>query len=134
MGGVVQGFSKADFDLSRGRALTDGYTNVQRVASGLTTVVGVAFDGRNRMEVLENTDGRPSPTPGFGDIVRIDPSGKKTVGDLRARWGALRIQSRLRTTAVIAKRTRHGAADHRLPSAGKSRGKRRLSLAGVKQR
>lgn len=52
---------------------------VQRVASGLTTVLGVAFDGRDRMYVLENTDGRPFPTPGYGDIVRIDPSGKKTV-------------------------------------------------------
>jgi len=55
----------------------DGY--VQRVASGLTTVLGVAFDNRARMFVLENTDGQPFPTPGYGDIVRIDPSGKKTV-------------------------------------------------------
>ena len=52
---------------------------VQRVASGLTTVVGIAFDKRDRMYVLENTDGQPFPTPGYGDIVRIDPSGKKTV-------------------------------------------------------
>jgi len=51
---------------------------VQRVASGLTMVTGVAFDNRDRMYVLENTVGQPFPTPGYGDIVRIDPSGKKT--------------------------------------------------------
>jgi sugar lactone lactonase YvrE len=52
---------------------------LQRAASGLTTVLGVAFDSHDRMYVLENTDGQPMPTPGYGDIVRIDPSGKKTV-------------------------------------------------------
>jgi sugar lactone lactonase YvrE len=52
---------------------------IQRVASGLTTVLGVAFDKRDRMYVLENTAGQPFPTPGYGDIVRVDPSGKKTV-------------------------------------------------------
>lgn len=51
---------------------------VQRVASGLTMVTGVAFDNHARMYVLENTVGQPFPTPGYGDIVRIDPSGKKT--------------------------------------------------------
>jgi sugar lactone lactonase YvrE len=53
--------------------------SIQRAASGVTTVLGIAFDGRDRMFVLENTDGQPFPTPGYGDIVRIDPSGKKTV-------------------------------------------------------
>jgi sugar lactone lactonase YvrE len=42
-------------------------------------VLGIAFDNRDRMYVLENTDGQPFPTPGYGDVVRIDPSGKKTV-------------------------------------------------------
>ena len=55
----------------------DGY--VSRVASGLDTVVGVAFDNRDRMFVLELTAGAPGPAPGHGDIVRIDPNGKKTV-------------------------------------------------------
>jgi hypothetical protein len=50
---------------------------VQRVASGLTTVLGVAFDANATMYVLENTVGQPGPTPGFGDIVRISPNGKK---------------------------------------------------------
>ena len=55
----------------------DGY--IRRVASGLDTVVGVAFDNRDRMYVLELTAGAPGPAPGHGDIVRIDPSGKKTI-------------------------------------------------------
>ena len=31
------------------------------------------------MYVLEDTVGAPGPTPGHGDIVRIDPNGKKTI-------------------------------------------------------
>jgi hypothetical protein len=55
------------------------------VAGGLTTVVGVAFDERARMYVLENTTNPPGntaplfPTPCTGQVVRIDHSGKKTV-------------------------------------------------------
>jgi hypothetical protein len=59
--------------------------NLKVVAGGLTTVVGVAFDERARMYVLENTTNPPGntaplfPTPCTGKVVRIDPSGKKTV-------------------------------------------------------
>jgi len=52
---------------------------VTPVAFGLSAVLGIAFDSRDRMYVLEMTVGQPGPTPGFGDIVRIDPSGKKTI-------------------------------------------------------
>jgi hypothetical protein len=58
---------------------------IKVVAEGLTTVVGVAFDQRARMYVLENTTNPPGntgplfPTPCTGKVVRIDPSGKKTV-------------------------------------------------------
>ena len=55
----------------------DGY--VSRSASGLDTVVGLVFDNRDRMYALELTAGAPGPAPGHGDIVRIDPSGKKTI-------------------------------------------------------
>jgi hypothetical protein len=48
-------------------------------ADGLYTVLGVAFDNRSRLFVLENTVGFPGPTPGAGRIVRIDPSGARTV-------------------------------------------------------
>jgi len=59
--------------------------NLKVVAGGLTTVVGVAFDERARMYVLENTTNPPGntaplfPTPCTGQVVRIDHSGKKTV-------------------------------------------------------
>jgi sugar lactone lactonase YvrE len=58
---------------------------IKVVAEGFTTVVGVAFDQRARMYVLENTTNPPGntgplfPTPCTGKVVRIDPSGKKTV-------------------------------------------------------
>jgi len=48
---------------------------IKAVAKGLTTVLGIAFDGRGRMYVLENTTGNPFPTPGTGRVLRIDPSG-----------------------------------------------------------
>jgi hypothetical protein len=53
--------------------------NLLERAGGLNTVVGVRFDRRGRMYVLENTVGAPGPTPGLGRIVRIDPSGRQTV-------------------------------------------------------
>ena len=49
------------------------------VAGQLTTVVGITFDKWGRMYVLENTTGQGNlfPTPGTGDVVRIDPSGAR---------------------------------------------------------
>lgn len=47
------------------------------VASGFSAVLGVTFDEVGGMYVLENTTGNPTPTPGTGDIIRIDPSGTK---------------------------------------------------------
>jgi hypothetical protein len=48
-------------------------------ATGLTTVLGLVFDQRDRMYVLENTVSSPNgfPAPGHGQIVRIDPSGNR---------------------------------------------------------
>jgi hypothetical protein len=37
----------------------------------LTTILGLAFDSKGRLYVLENTTGNPFPTPGTGRIVRI---------------------------------------------------------------
>jgi hypothetical protein len=51
-------------------------------ATGLTTVLGLAFDNRDRMYVLESITaaGFPNANPaGTGKIVRIDPSGAQTV-------------------------------------------------------
>jgi hypothetical protein len=46
---------------------------VKTMVSGLTTVLGVAFDNQNRMYVLENTTGAGNlnPTPGTGKVVRV---------------------------------------------------------------
>jgi hypothetical protein len=43
---------------------------------GLTTVVGVAFDHRDRLYVLELSDAPGFPVPGAGKLLRISPSGK----------------------------------------------------------
>ena len=51
---------------------------VKAVATGFTTVLGLVFDNRDRMYVLENTTGNPFPTPGTGKVLRVDPSGKVT--------------------------------------------------------
>jgi len=48
---------------------------VETFVTGLTTVVGLAFDRRHRLYVLENTTGNPFPTPGTGKVLRIDPDG-----------------------------------------------------------
>jgi len=37
-----------------------------------TTVLGLAFDSKCRLYVLENTTGNPFPTPGTGKVLRID--------------------------------------------------------------
>ena len=49
--------------------------HVSTVATGLTTVVGVAFDSCGRLYALENTLNNPFPTPGTGAIVRLTASG-----------------------------------------------------------
>ena len=43
---------------------------------GITTVVGLAFDNRNRLYVLELSDAPGFPTPGAGKLVRIKSSGQ----------------------------------------------------------
>ncbi len=53
----------------------DGHISV--IATGFTAVLGITFDEVGGMYVLENTTGNPFPTPGTGDILRIDPSGEK---------------------------------------------------------
>jgi hypothetical protein len=50
---------------------------ITTVATGFTTILGLAFDHQERMYVLENsTCNNCGPTPGTGDIVRVDHSGK----------------------------------------------------------
>jgi len=55
---------------------------IKVVATGFNAVLGLVIDQQNRMYVLENTAGPAFPTfptPGFGRIVRLDPSGSRTV-------------------------------------------------------
>jgi hypothetical protein len=53
--------------------------SVQLVTTGLTTVLGLAYDKLGRLYVLQNTTVAGNPTPGTGNVVRLDPGGKKTV-------------------------------------------------------
>jgi sugar lactone lactonase YvrE len=51
--------------------------NVKVVATGFTTILGLALDQQHRLYVLENTTGgHPFPTPGTGKILRIHHSGQ----------------------------------------------------------
>jgi sugar lactone lactonase YvrE len=52
--------------------------NVSIFAEGLTTVLGVVFDGRNRMYVLETSTAAGAPTPFTGKVIRVDPSRRQT--------------------------------------------------------
>jgi hypothetical protein len=45
---------------------------VTTVHIDLTVIVGLAFDSKGRLYVLENTTSFPFPTPGSGRILRID--------------------------------------------------------------
>jgi streptogramin lyase len=47
-------------------------------ATGLTTILGIAFDNRDRLYVLETSNKAGAPAAGNGDIVRIDPNGRQT--------------------------------------------------------
>lgn len=53
--------------------------SVSTVKTGLTTVVGIAFDSIGRMYVLENTVTAGDPSPGRGDIVRIVGNNKEVI-------------------------------------------------------
>jgi hypothetical protein len=63
-------------DLSAIYKITPG-GQISVVASGFSAVLGITFDEVGGMYILENTTGNPTPTPGTGDIIRIDPSGTK---------------------------------------------------------
>jgi hypothetical protein len=50
--------------------------NFKTWEEGLTTVVGLAFDSKDRLYILELSNAPGFPTPGAGKLVRINPSGK----------------------------------------------------------
>jgi hypothetical protein len=45
-------------------------------SAGFTTVVGLAFDNRDPLYVLELSDAQGFPSPGAGKLVRVSPSGQ----------------------------------------------------------
>jgi hypothetical protein len=49
---------------------------ISTIVTGLSTVLGVAFDSRGRLYILENTTGNPGPTPNTGAVLRLTSSGK----------------------------------------------------------
>ncbi len=49
------------------------------VAKGFTAILGLVFDKRGRMYVLETTTGNDFPTPGTGRIVRVNHDGSRDV-------------------------------------------------------
>ena len=68
---IVQGSSKVL------KITPTGQISVFR--SGLTTILGLAFDSAGRLYVLENTTGNQFPTPGTGKVIRIEPTGNRTL-------------------------------------------------------
>jgi len=52
--------------------------NVTVAVEGLTTVLGLVFDGRDRMYVLETSTAPGDPTPFTGKVIRVDRSGQQT--------------------------------------------------------
>ncbi len=53
--------------------------HIEIVATGFTSILGLVFDNKGRMYVLEGWKGKLFPTPGFGRIVRINHNGSKEV-------------------------------------------------------
>lgn len=68
---IKDGSSKI-MKITRSGSLTTAYI-------GFTTVLGLAFDSKGRLYVLENTTGNPFPTPGTGRVVRINGKNSRTV-------------------------------------------------------
>jgi glucose/arabinose dehydrogenase len=48
-------------------------------AEGFTTILGLAFDNKGRLYVLENTTNNPFPTPGTGDVIRVNKDGSRDI-------------------------------------------------------
>ena len=51
---------------------------VTTIAIDFSTILGLAFDSRGRLYVLENTTGNLFPAPGTGKILRIDGKHQST--------------------------------------------------------
>ncbi len=52
---------------------------ITTVYIGFSTILGLAFDSKGRLYVLENTTGNPGPTPGTAMILRVNGKNDYTV-------------------------------------------------------
>jgi hypothetical protein len=52
---------------------------VKTVVTGVTTVLGVAFDCEGYMYILESTTGNPFPTPNTGRVLRVTDDGLEEI-------------------------------------------------------
>jgi len=53
--------------------------DVKPVLTGVTTVLGLAFDCEGYLYILENTTDNPFPTPGTGKILRVTDDGLEEI-------------------------------------------------------
>ena len=53
---------------------------IRTYATGLTTVLGLAFDSQARMYVLEASAAAGNPAPGNGRVARVNPNGSCLTG------------------------------------------------------
>jgi hypothetical protein len=52
---------------------------IKTVVTGVTTVLGVAFDSEGYLYILENTTGNPFPTPFTGKVLRVTDDGLEEI-------------------------------------------------------
>ena len=50
---------------------------IREFATGFNTIVGLAFDNKDRLYILQMTEGAADLTPGLGNIMRLDAFGKR---------------------------------------------------------
>ncbi len=71
-----------------GFPIVDGGSNIYKItpggqidifAKGFTAILGLVFDKKGRIYVLETTTGNDFPTPGTGRIVRVNKNGSRDV-------------------------------------------------------
>jgi hypothetical protein len=53
--------------------------NIKTVLTGVTTVLGLAFDWEGYLYILENTTDNAFPTPGTGKILRVTEDGLEEI-------------------------------------------------------
>jgi len=75
--GNLGGFPIVDSGSNIYKISPDGQLEV--VAKGFTAILGLVFDKKGRMYVLETTTGNDFPTPGTGRIIRVNQNGSRDV-------------------------------------------------------